>query len=366
MKKEVSRLLSYSDIKINGNRPQDIQVHNEKFYSRVLSGGSLALGESYMDGWWDCKSLDQFFERILRAKLDKKIITPGMIFAFLKSKIMNIQSFSKSRKNVQHYNIGNEFYAKMLDKNMQYTCGYWDDAKDLEQAQKNKLDLICKKLKLKKGDHVLELGSGWGYLAKYATEKYGCRFTCYNISKEQIKHAREMSKGLPIEFIEDDYRNARGKYDKVVSIGMLEHVGYKNHRDFMEVAYRCLKDEGIFLAHSIGNAVSAHGMDPWIDKYIFPNSLIPSMKQISTAAERLFVIEDVHNLSTSYDKTLMAWFENFDKNWKLFSKEYGARFYRMWKYYLLSCAGAFRARQLQLYQIVFSKGLKEGYISVRS
>jgi cyclopropane-fatty-acyl-phospholipid synthase len=254
----------------------------------------------------------------------------------------------------------------MLDKNMQYTCAYWEGANTLDQAQENKLELVCRKLYLKKGESVLELGSGWGYLAKYMAEKYGCRVTAYNVSSEQVKHSRKINKGLPVKIEHKDYRLAEGQFDKVVSVGLAEHVGPKNYRAMMETANRCLRDNSLFLLHSIGRDVSGTSIDPWIDKYIFPNAVLPSPKQLTAAAESLFVIEDWHNFGPDYDRTLMAWYDNFQKSWPGFQDRFGERFGRMWSYYLLCCAGSFRARHNQLWQIVLSKdGYPGGYKSKR-
>jgi len=366
-KETVQELLSLADVKINGKRPGDMKVHNDKFYKNILSGGSLALGESYMDGWWDVDQLDEFFKKILKAELNKKIITKDLLFHAVKGKVLNLQTKKRSKEVAEkHYDLGNDFYSHMLDNKMQYTCAYFKDTKDLDKAQEQKLDLICKKLKLKKGDRILELGCGWGGFAKFAAEKYKCNVTSYNISKEQVEYARKITKTLPVKIVHDDYRHAKGIYDKVVSIGMMEHVGPKNYETFMKLVNRHLKPNGLFLLHTIGGNKTATGLDPWINKYIFPNGLLPSAKQLTTASEGIFVLEDWHNLGTHYDKTLMAWFNNFNKNWKKFEEKYGPRFYRMWKYYLLCCAGSFRACKNQLWQIVFSKeGIPEGYKSVR-
>lgn len=361
-------VLDLAEVKIDGNQPEDIQVHNPKFYSRVLAGGSLALGESYMDGWWDCKELDQFFDRILRANLNKKVLgLRNVIWPLVKSKLVNMQSKSRSLKVAkQHYDLDNNLYEKMLDKNMQYTCGYWRKAKNLDEAQEDKLDLICKKLNLKKGESVLELGCGFGGFARFAAKKYGCRVTCYNISKEQAAYARKICRGLPVEIRLQDYRGAKGKFDKVAAIGICEHIGRKNYRKFMQIAYQCLKPGGLFLLHTIGRNTIGKSVEPWINKYIFPHGELPSPKQISAAAEGLFVLEDWHSFGPDYDKTLMAWHENFEKNWGKLKGKYDERFARMWRYYLLCCAGAFRARKNQLWQVVFSKkGVKGGYQSVR-
>jgi cyclopropane-fatty-acyl-phospholipid synthase len=367
LKKAAQRFLDPAGVKINGKNPWDIQVHDDKLFFRLFSQGSLGVGEAYMDGSWDCKQLDRLFTRLLSANLDKKARGPSHFFNHARSSVLNVQTKRRSKKVAeQHYDLGNDFYEDMLDKRMQYTCAYWKNAKNLDQAQENKLKLICEKLGLKKSDKVLELGCGWGGFAKYAAEKYGCSVTAYNISAEQVKYAREKCKGLPVKIVHSDYRDAKGMFDKVVSIGLCEHVGHKNYNNLMETAHGCLKNRGLFLLHTIGGNYSTTHTEPWIEKYIFPNSMIPSLKQLFTASEELFVTEDFHNIGPDYDKTLMAWFKNFDKNWHKHKDEYGERFYRMWKYYLLACAGSFRARRNQLWQIVYSKGgVPGGYEPIR-
>lgn len=371
-KRKVKEFLQDADIKINGSRDRDIQVRNEKFYSRVLIQGSLGLGESYMEGWWDCKRLDEFFYRILKARLNKKIMPSlNLILEFLKSSLSNLQE--KSRAFIigkRHYDIGNHLYKKMLDKRMNYSCAYWKDASNLDEAQEAKLDLICRKLKLKEGMKVLDIGCGWGSFAKYAAEKYKTKVVGITVSKEQASLAREMCKGLPVEIRLQDYRDLDEKFDAIASIGMFEHVGYKNYRTYMEVANRCLKEKGLFLLHTIGSNVSVKNTNPWISKYIFPNSMLPSIKQIGKSIEEFFVMEDWHNFGVYYDKTLMAWHKNFNKNWKKIKSaeksKYNERFFRMWNFYLMSSAGSFRAREIQLWQLVLSKnGLEGGYESIR-
>lgn len=365
-KQVVQNLLKNADIEINGKRPWDIQVKNPRFYDRVLAKGSLGLGEAYVDGWWECKKLDEFFYRVLRADLDKKVKVTHMM-AVLQAKLTNMQSISRAFKvGEQHYDIGNDLYEHMLDKRMVYSCAYWKDAGNLDEAQEDKLDLICKKINLKKGMTVLDIGCGWGSFAKFAAEKYGARVLGVTISKEQAELARKRCKNLPVEIRVQDYRSVKEKFDRVVSVGMFEHVGYKNYRTFMNIANRCLKDDGLFLLHTIGTNVSTTHTDAWIEKYIFPNSMLPSAQQIATAAEGLFMLEDWHNFGTDYDKTLLAWYANFVKNKKKIAAAKSERFCRMWEYYLLSCAGSFRALKNRLWQVVFSKnGVEGGYVSVR-
>ena len=264
---------------------------------------------------------------------------------------------------------------------MQYTCGYWKDARTLEEAQKAKLELICQKLKLKAGDKVLELGGGWGGLAEYTAREYGCKVVSYNIADEQVVHARERCKGLDVEIIEGDYRDAiayakrHGTFDKVVSAGLFCHVGYKNHRTLMEVADKCLKDDGLFLLHCIGKYDSVQHTDPWLQKYVFPNTVIASAQQITTAAEGLFTTEDWHNFGHDYEKTTLSWYANLRRNWRRI-KELDCvkqsfngdtdKFYRMFEYYLKSAAASFRSERNHLFQVVFSKGnLNEEYKAVR-
>lgn len=369
-KQLMEALLTKADVRINGDRPWDMQVHNERLYHRVLAQGSLGLGEAYMDGWWDCDQLDEFATRVLRAQLDKAIRGNWRLLLHIASaQLMNRQRTSRAFEiGKRHYDIGNDLYERMLDKRMTYTCGYWNNAASLDEAQEAKLDLVCRKIGLKKGDRVLDIGCGWGSFAKFAAETYGAEVVGVTVSKEQIALGRKRCVGLPIDLRLQDYRKINESFDHIVSLGMFEHVGVKNYRTYMEVAHRCLKDDGLFLLHTIGRNTSGITTDPWIDKYIFPNSLLPSIAQIATSVERLFVMEDWHNFSTDYDKTLMAWWKNVETHWGELAQQqrYDERFHRMWRYYLLMCAGTFRARTNQLWQIVLSKhGVPGGYRSRR-
>jgi cyclopropane-fatty-acyl-phospholipid synthase len=367
-KARIIEILSFAGITVNGSQPWDIQVHDEAFYHIVLLNGSMGLGESYMKKMWDCNKLDEFFARVLRASLEDKIkMSPKLILDVFLTRIFNYQTQTRAFKAVQrHYDLDNALFQNMLDKRMTYSCAYWKNATTLDEAQEKKFDLICQKLNFKKGMHILDIGCGWGSFAKYAAEKYGVKVTGITASKKQIELGQQLCNGLPVEFHLMDYRDLEGQFDHIVSVGMFEHVGMKNYHTYMEVVDRCLKDDGLFLLHSIGCNISASSAEPWMDKYIFPDSMLPSIKQIGEAIEGLFVMEDWHNLSTNYDKTLMAWYDNFDTHWSLIEKNYDENFYRMWKFYLLMCAGSFRARHIQLWQIVLSKkGMVGGYASIR-
>ncbi|MBI2475595.1 cyclopropane fatty acyl phospholipid synthase [Candidatus Uhrbacteria bacterium] len=378
----IESLLSNTGITINGNNPCDPQIHNEKFYRRVLRQGSLGLGESYMDGWWDCENLDQFFHKILSTDLDRRVKDDfGMTLKIALNFVLNAGRKSKAFEIGQkHYDIGNDLYRAMLDKRLTYTCGYWNSPSTssgnnmtLDEAQEAKLDLTCRKIGLKTGQKILDIGCGWGSFVGFAAEKYKANALGITVSKEQKELAEKLYKNLPIEIRLQDYRDINEKFDHVVSLGMFEHVGYKNYRTYMEIVHKALNDDGLFLLHTIGGNRSVHSTDPWIEKYIFPNSMLPSINQISKSIEGLFVMEDWHNFGTDYDKTLMSWHSNFENGWETLrlahgdtARRYDERFYRMWGYYLLACAGSFRARKNQLWQIVLSKkGVSGGYKSVR-
>ena len=354
----VKKILKPMDIRINGTRPWDIQINNPEFYRRVISGGSLALGESYMDGWWDCQSLDEFFKRILEFRIDKQVksMKPAILWETFKARFLNVQSRTRAFIiGKRHYDLGNSLFKIMLDKGLNYSCGYWRNADNLDDAQTGKLDLICRKTGLKPGMAVLDIGCGWGGFAKYAARNYGVKVKGITVSKEQAAYAREQCKDLDVTIERSDYRDLNEKFDRIISIGMFEHVGWKNYRTFMEVVHRCLKDDGLFLLHTIAGNTPSKETDPWIGTYIFPNSMLPCGSQVSRAAEGLFILEDLHSLGRYYDRTLMAWYDNFTRNWNRIKDQYDMRFFRMWTYYLLSCAASFRSRRNQLWQIVFSK-----------
>lgn len=359
----IEEMLGEAGITINGSQAFDIQVKNPALFKRILQEGSLGFGESYMDGWWDCERLDMLFTRILRAGIDERLpssLTDIARIAY--ARLVNRQSRKRAwQVGKEHYDIGNDLFSQMLDPYMQYSCGYWKDADTLQQAQQNKLKMICEKLRLQPGMTLLDIGCGWGGLAQYAAEQYGVKVHGVTISAEQQKMAQQRCAGLEVEILLQDYRDLHRQFDRIVSVGMFEHVGPKNYDTYFNVAARNLKPNGLFLLHTIGSNQTDLNVDAWIDKYIFPNGCLPSVKHIAEASEGRFVMEDWHNIGADYDRTLMAWLDNFKRAWPSLADNYSERFERMFTYYLNACAGAFRSRNIQLWQVLFSpKGVEGG------
>jgi cyclopropane-fatty-acyl-phospholipid synthase len=366
-KKLCLTILDQAGVSINSSEPWSIQVKNERLWDRVVSQHELGLGESYMDGWWECQAIDQMLTKLVTVNAAAQL-TPSLsvLFSALKSNIFNLQTKARAAKNAKHhYNIGNDLYERMLDSEMAYSCGYWKEATNLDQAQLNKFDLICKKLKLEKGMTLLDIGSGWGGFLRYAVKNYGVQATGISPADQQILLAKERSAGLKIDFYQMDYRDFTGRFDRIVSVGMMEHVGPKNFREFFNKCDELLAHDGIMLHHLISSTRSQNRTDGFFNRYIFPGGVIPSPSQITKAVEDLFVLEDVHNFGLDYDKTLMCWHKNINEKWDELP-EYDNRFKRMWNYYLLASAAGFRSRSLSLNQYVFRKeGILEPYSSIR-
>jgi cyclopropane-fatty-acyl-phospholipid synthase len=366
-KRALSELLAGSDVKINGSRAWDIRVHDERFFQRVLGRGTLGAGESYMDGWWDCEQLDEMLTRLMRNDIEQHLHSPRATLLAITARLINMQSRRRAFEvGKQHYDLGDDLYERMLDPRMIYTCAYWDNVSSLDAAQEAKLDLVARKLGLQRGSRVLDIGCGWGGAAQFMAECYGASVTGITVSRNQQQTAQKRCAGLPVEILFEDYRSVTGNFDAIYSLGMFEHVGVRNYRTYLEKAHELLRPDGLFLLHTIGSNQSSVATDPWIEKYIFPNGQLPSLAQIAAAAEGLWVIEDFHNMGVNYDRTLMAWSENFERHWPEIAPRYGERFHRMWHFWLMASAANFRARKTQLWQIVLSpKGVPGGYRSVR-
>jgi len=357
MFEQLIAIMESSGLKVNGDAPHDPQIHHPDLAKRVFGEGMIAMGESYMDGWWDCEAMDEMVTRGMVGRNHTKLWNKKkMAMQILKARLYNFQKKSLAFKvGEEHYDTGNDLFEKMLDPTMCYSCAYWKDADTLEQAQRNKMDLICRKAGLKEGMKVLDIGCGWGSLAEHAVRNYGVEVVGITVSKEQKKLAEDRCAGLPIEFILQDYRDLTGQYDRILSVGMFEHVGLKNYQVYFDKCNELLIPGGMFVLHTIGTNRSHKMSDPWIKKYIFPGGKIPSMSQICSQLEKSFVVEDVQNFGPDYDRTLMAWKQNFIDNYDSLKDKYDERFYRMWMYYLNVSAASFRARYNQLFQLVLSK-----------
>jgi cyclopropane-fatty-acyl-phospholipid synthase len=355
--------LARADIQIGGHRPWDMQIRKPEFFRRCLTHGTLGLGEAYVEGWWEVAQLDQFFERLGRSKLDESFVNLPRRFAGIIAACRNLQGITRARRVAeQHYDLSNELYREMLGPRMVYTCGYWAHASDLDTAQEHKLDLVCRKLGLQPGMKILDIGCGWGSFAKFAAERYGVEVVGITISAAQVELARDMCRGLPVDIRLQDYREVNEQFDRVASLGMFEHVGRKNYPVYLDTVRKCLREDGLFLLHTIGRNDHGAGVDPWVTRYIFPNSEVPSLARLADSLSDRFVLEDLHNFGADYARTLLAWFDNFSTAWPRLSASLPEQFFRLWKYYLLQFAGVFRARRLQTWQLVLSPhGVRGGY-----
>jgi cyclopropane-fatty-acyl-phospholipid synthase len=350
-------LLAKADIAIGGNRAWDLRVHDERVYAQLLRNGTVGFGEAFMDGAIDCERIDQMSEKVYRADLTNEIPSHTALIPYLKARLHPAGSRNRSFEiGVRHYDTGNDLFEIMLDPYMTYSCGYWVRANSLEGAQRDKLELICRKLALEPGQRVLDVGCGFGSFARYAAEHYGVSVVGLSVSQQQIELGRRLAQGLPIEFRYLDYRDIDEPFDRIVSVGMFEHVGRRYYRDFMVACERCLKPGGLLLLHTMG-FIKAEQANAWFDKYILPGVEFPTMASVIGNAGDNLVLENLHTLEGShYDRTLMAWWDRFDAGWHQLKRQYGDAFYRMWKLYLQGCAGAFRAERLRVWQFVFSKG----------
>lgn len=378
----IQKVCNEAGISTEQNRPWDLRVHNENFYPRVFAGGALALGETYMMGWWDADDLFGFFERLLSSNgtAERKNVGWRTRLAFLKARLMNVQTISQTRTLADtHYNLSNELFEHMLGPSMAYSCGYWREANSLDAAQFAKFDLICRKLQLSPGERVLDIGCGWGSFARYAAQNHGVDVVGITISEEQAQYARKLCEGNSVEIVCCDYREFRSHYDgqpfdKVVSIGMIEHVGPRNYKALFDMVGHTIKPGGLFALHTIGSRTTVDAGDPWLTTYIFPGGVLPSMRQLTEAAEDGFILQDVQNIGIHYTPTLLAWLDNFDaycedeKRFEALPQIWGSTdaFCRMWRFYLASCAAEFRVGGSVVWQLVFSRGhLPNGYIGVR-
>jgi cyclopropane-fatty-acyl-phospholipid synthase len=365
-------------IGFDGEQPWDIKVHDARLFADLMRRGSLALGEAYVNGLWDCQRLDQLFTRLLTPNTAIDVMQGFAPFAQLRSvvfslgeRLLNWQTHLRAHQVARrHYDIDPRVYAAMLDSRRIYSCAYWRQASSLEQAQEHKLKLICEKLQLEPGQRVLDIGCGWGGFARYAAENYGVEVLGITVSAQQQRYAQGLTHELPVQTLLADYRTPllrdEKPFDRIVSIGMMEHVGRLNDATFFQIVEELLTDSGLMLLQSIGTRQTTAKVDPWINTYIFPNGRLPSAQQLCRGFESSLILQDWENFGHDYDTTLMAWWSNFDSAWPRLSQDISPSFFRLWSYYLLSCAGLFRSSQGQLWQLILSKASRQQtYRSIR-
>ena len=362
MKTAVTSLFASAGIGIDGGGSVAIHVNDPRFYAAVLRDGELGMGESYMDGWWDCDAIDELATRFIASGLLKQAYrSPGVVFYALMARLARVGSreraFDVGRR---HYDLGNDLFEAMLDRRMIYSCAYWPDAATLEEAQDAKLDLVCRKLGLKPGQRILDLGCGWGGFASYAAERYGVSVMGVTVSREQAEFAQRRVARLPVEIRLCDYRDITGEFDHVVSIAMIEAVGLRYLETFFATVARTLRPGGRFLLHGFfANEPLGPQHARWLDRYIFPGGAAPTLWQVLKAAQGRLAVEALQRLD-GYDRTIGEWERRFLAAWPALSKRYDERFYRMWRFYLGISRGIFRARLCHVWHIVFSHELPGG------
>lgn len=362
-RKRFEALLAIADVRVGGGRPWDIQVHNEELFPRIFADGPMGFGEGYMDGWWDCEQLDEMVCRVCRAELYRHFRPLSDVFYLLSARLIRSGRGKRTNESGErHYELGLDLFRAMLGKRMMYSCAYWKDAETLDEAQDRKLDLIARKLQFEPGMRVLDIGCGWGGAIHYFAEKYGVSGVAVTPSPDQYEAARDLCAGLPVEIRRQGYREVDERFDRIYSIDMIGHVGRKHYKTYMEHVRRCLAPGGLSLVQTIGTNSRAINTDPWVKRYIFPDSDIPSAKQLMEAAQDVLLMEDWHSFPQDYDRTFMCWYDNLAAAWEGLRGRDDERFFRMWRYFLLCAAGGFRSRVNQIWQIVFSaNGVREGY-----
>jgi cyclopropane-fatty-acyl-phospholipid synthase len=363
-------LLAPAGIELGGTRPHDIRIIDERAFDVGLAAGFSGIRDAYVEGWWETDRLDEVTYRVLSCQAGIPFADRlTLALSALAGRLANLQNVRRAGQARAHYDLGDDLFTAMLDDRKVYSCGYWAKADTLGEAQEAKLDLVCRKLGLRPGRRLLDIGCGWGGLARYAAENHGASVVGLTVSRDQARLAAGSCAGLPVEIRLADYRTLAGSgetFDAIASIGMFEHVGYKNYRRYMRLVASALRPDGLFLLQTIGGNASRTSYDPWMSRNVFRNAHLPSARQVAAAAEGLLVLEDWHNFGPDYDRTLMAWHANFERSWPTLRARYGERFRRMWSCYLLTCAGSFRARRNQLWQVVFSAPGREGvYAAIR-
>jgi cyclopropane-fatty-acyl-phospholipid synthase len=356
----VRRALAAADIEIDGHRPWDIRVNDPAFYLRMMPNPAFQIGQTYMDGMWDCDAIDEMVFKLIASRVYAQHEKGGVFhLRNALARVRNMQSRARAGEvALAHYDLDLDLYRGMLDETLTYTCAYWDaPGATLADAQRAKLRLICDKLELKPGQTLLDIGCGFGGLAAFAAEHYGVKTLGVTNSQQHCTVARTLYPHLELALM--DYRElpALGRrFDAVASVEMIEAVGPKNFTTYFDVVSQCLAPRGAFLLQSFISPASRFVCNEWFDRYIFPNGVVPSFPQLHAASAMTFgAPTDVHELGLHYPSTLLAWDRNLRATWPRLRSRNDERFRRMWHFYLTSLAGVFRAEDLRLCQVLYRK-----------
>ncbi len=350
----------------DGRQTWGLQISDSAVRRRIQRLGIVALGETYEQGHWQCDNLEDFMYQVFTGSpLTLSLAAwSKLLLAALDQRLFNRQN-GRGAFNIglKHYDLGNDLFRCMLDSSMTYTSGYWAHATTLDEAQKAKLDLICRKLNLRPGQRVLDIGCGWGNFAHFAATNYGAHVTGLTVSQEQARFAQERCRDLPVEIRLQDYRTFRESFDHVVSIEMIEAVGRKNLPAYFKTIDSVLKNDGLAVVQVISgdtlSSTSDRGLDQyilWLVKYIFPDGYLPKQHELVPPRSTQLAIEDWHRFHDDYPKTLRAWSDRFNQNWRQLAAQYDDAFHRRWNFYLSGCAAAFRAGLVSVSQLTYRKG----------
>jgi len=351
--------LTRAGVTVNGPNPWDIRVLDNRLFRRVVGTRELGFGDSYVEGWWECDRIDELVTRILRTGI-KRILPPGISGLTLaaRSVITNTQGSERAGDNATaHYGQHDALLRLILGEPLVYSCADWRDATDLADAQHAKIDRLASKLQLRPGMRVLDIGCGWGATADYLSTRHGVIVVGITPVAAQATHAARHHRHSDVSFVTTDFSNFTSPkpFDRIYSVGMVEHVGPKNLKPFFRHCQDLLVDDGIMFHQTIGRRTPRASTDAWIDRRIFPGGAIPSVQQLSRAWSAGWVLEDFENLGPDYDRTLMAWLGLLEGKKDQVLDQFGEEMYRTFRFYFQYCAGAFRARELQLWQLVLTK-----------
>jgi cyclopropane-fatty-acyl-phospholipid synthase len=372
--KGLKLLLAGADIEVGRSPSAEIIVHDDSFYRDVLTTGSLGLGDSYIDGKWDCEKIDELIYKILTLGIHQKLAPVYNIAGEIKRRALNLQSRERAKQVIEeHYDLPSEFYASFLDPYFQYTCARFEGTADLDKAQEIKMGNICKKLGLKAGDKVMDIGGGWGGLAHFMASNCGVEPTVVTLSKTQAEHIKR-TRGDEIKVQLCDYRDIpdelNGRFDAVTAVGILEHIGHQNYADFMGAVDRVLKPSGKLLIHTLYTPQSRPVSNAWLHKHIFPNGELAPREMIEENLSSDFEPADGPNgeksteepafedITPNYFPTLHTWKDRLTESQKAGKINLSEREFRKWIYYFMSCAGAIKAGHMRVGQFLYGKKAK--------